>query len=77
MPKMAPYDQAKVAERNGFVIGDEKGVARGRFRGRQVLGREHVRIGDIGYIRDIPHRLAIADDERSFVLEDAGMDGWD
>lgn len=76
MPKVCPDDQAEMAKCYRLVILDEECLASCRARRRQVLRGEHMGIGDVADMCDIPQIVAISNDEWSLIFGDACMNRW-
>lgn len=73
---MGPDGQAEVAEGDGFVILDEKGLAGGGLLGGvQVLCCQNVCVSNVRDIGDVPQVEAIADYKGGLPFVDAGVDG--
>ena len=73
---MRPDCEAKVPEGNRLVVLDEKCFPGCGARSHQVFHGEHMSIGDIAYMGDIPQVEPVTDDEWGLVLGDACMDCW-
>lgn len=76
VPEMGPDGQAEVAEGDGFVVLDEKGLAGGGLlEGVQVLCCQNVGVSNVRDVGDVPQVEAIADYKGGLPFVDAGVDG--
>ncbi len=75
MIELHPRGAQHIPERNRLAVGDEERLAGRRPGvGQQVLDREHVRVGDIGHVREVEQVDAGPDEEVGLALLDAGVD---
>jgi hypothetical protein len=80
VPELLPHGATQVAQGHRLAVRDEEGLARGRLRGQQVGGSEHVRVGGVGDVDVVLQVRAGPQAERRLVRGDAGVqcrdDGW-
>lgn len=74
---MLPDFEAKVPERDWFVVGDEESFARSGPCSHDVFDGKDVRVSYVIDVGNVPQVVTAADNEWCFVLCDAGVDGWD
>jgi hypothetical protein len=80
VPELLPYRAAQVAQGHRLAVCDEESLSRGRPRGQQVGGGEHVRVGGVGDVDVVLQVCAGPEAEGRLVGGDAGVHcrdyGW-